>query len=289
MRPYHAGLLGVDTLLVLDGAHLAPPFEHLLRAIATDPVFRPRDPQCDSCVPRFRLLALTATGRTQGGNPFGLTQSDFKHEVLNKRLNAQKALRLQRVDGDTKPEEALANHVWRLAGDGKKPVRVIVYSQSRKVAQKALEAVKKLAKGDTKAGKPAAQIETELFVGGRRVFEREQAKKRLEDLGFIAGAKVERACPAFLFATSAGEVGVDLDADHVVCDLVAWERMVQRLGRVNRRGECEDQVAEVVVLVPPKPQPDTKTQEAVDKSAGSAKLDEKEATRREVRARDPGA
>ena len=40
----------------------------------------------------------------------------------------------------------------------------------------------------------------------------------------------------FLVATSAGEVGVDLDADHMVCDLVPWERMVQRLGRVNRRG-----------------------------------------------------
>src|SRR5690606_33460602 len=35
---------------------------------------------------------------------------------------------------------------------------------------------------------------------------------------------------------SAGEVGVDLDADHMVCDLVAWERLVQRFGRVNRRG-----------------------------------------------------
>ena len=30
---------------------------------------------------------------------------------------------------------------------------------------------------------------------------------------------------------------MDLDADHIVCDLVAWERMVQRLGRVNRRGK----------------------------------------------------
>jgi CRISPR-associated endonuclease/helicase Cas3 len=46
-------------------------------------------------------------------------------------------------------------------------------------------------------------------------------------------------------ATAAGEVGVDIDADHMVCDLVAWERMVQRLGRVNRRGKGD---AEVVVL-----------------------------------------
>ena len=48
-------------------------------------------------------------------------------------------------------------------------------------------------------------------------------------------------------ATSAGEVGVDLDADHMVCDLVPWERMVQRLGRVNRRGG-EGRNAQVVVF-----------------------------------------
>lgn len=36
--------------------------------------------------------------------------------------------------------------------------------------------------------------------------------------------------------TSAGEVGVDLDADHAVMDLVTLDSMVQRLGRVNRAG-----------------------------------------------------
>lgn len=34
MRPYHAGLLGADTLIVLDEAHLVPPFEALLWQIA---------------------------------------------------------------------------------------------------------------------------------------------------------------------------------------------------------------------------------------------------------------
>ena len=34
MRPYHAGLLGADTLVVLDEAHLVPPFEKLLEAVA---------------------------------------------------------------------------------------------------------------------------------------------------------------------------------------------------------------------------------------------------------------
>ena len=40
----------------------------------------------------------------------------------------------------------------------------------------------------------------------------------------------------YLVATSAGEVGVDLDADHMVCDLTTLDSMIQRLGRVNRLG-----------------------------------------------------
>jgi CRISPR-associated endonuclease/helicase Cas3 len=276
MRPYHAGLLGVDTLLVLDEAHLTPPFEHLLRAIASDPVFRPRDPLRDSLVPRFKLLTLTATGRAQVDDPLGLTESDFNHVTLSKRLNAKKELSLQLLDKDIKLDDALANHAWKVVGDGAKNVRVIVYSDSREVAQKAREAIEKLAKGDKKAARPAVKIDTELFVGGRRVFEREQAKKRLEELGFIAGAKVVRTCPAFLLATSAGEVGVDLDADHMVCDLVTWERMVQRLGRVNRRGEPDGHIGQIHVVVPPEPKPDKKTQEALDKKARSEELDEKE-------------
>jgi CRISPR-associated endonuclease/helicase Cas3 len=63
--------------------------------------------------------------------------------------------------------------------------------------------------------------------------------------GFVGIAGAQRAtpnAPTFLVATSAGEVGVDMDADHMVSDLVAWERMVQRLGRVNRRGQGDAQV-----------------------------------------------
>jgi len=98
MRPYHAGLLGADTLLVLDEAHLVPPFEHLLRTIATAPAFRPRDKRRDQCVPRFRLLTLSATGRTQGGKVPGLSEKDFEHAVLRKRLNAKKSLCLNPLE-----------------------------------------------------------------------------------------------------------------------------------------------------------------------------------------------
>lgn len=273
MRPYHAGLLGVNTLVILDEAHLVPPFEHLLRTIATKPAFRPREGHSTQGVPPFKLLSLSATGRTRNADVFGLTGADFEHQVLKERLGAKKSLHINRLDGETKLEDAMAKQAWTLKDKGNKAVRVLVYSDSREIAQKAKEAVERHAKGKKEAGTPAVQIDTDLFVGGRRVFEREQAKERLRDLGFIAGKKSERTRPVFLFATAAGEVGIDLDADHMVCDLVAWERMVQRLGRVNRLGEGD---SIVVVVAGSKPAPKKKEQEAIEKEQRRDRLDKKE-------------
>ncbi len=275
MRSYHAGLLGADALVVLDEAHLVPPFEHLLRAIETDQKLWPRDVVFRQLVP-FKVVALSATGRTRSDDVFGLTNDDFEHDVVKQRLHAKKSLQLVLLDEGAELEEGLAEQAWTLAGEGKNAVRVLVYADSREDARKAKEAIEKRAGGGKKAGKPRIDIETELFVGSRRVFEREHAKRRLEELGFLAESQVPRYKPTFLFATSAGEVGVDLDADHMVCDLVAWERMVQRLGRVNRRGGGE---AKVIVIVKPKPKPNKNEQEALNKQKRNEKLEDEEKKR----------
>lgn len=280
MRPYHAGLLGADALVVLDEAHLVPPFEHLLRSIASDPSLCGRDERCRQIIPQFRFLPLSATGRMQErgqeSDHLRLTTKDFGHALVRKRLNAKKSLKIIEHDEKEKLEDALARHAWALADEGKKAARVLVYADSREVVRKTKDIVEKFAKGDQKQGKPAVKIESELFVGGRRVFEREDARQWLKAHGFLAGSQAERSGPAFLFATSAGEVGVDLDADHMVCDLVAWERMVQRLGRVNRRGDGD---ASVVVVLEPQPKADKKQQEAVDKRQRGEELNDGERKR----------
>ena len=268
MRPYHAGLLGVDALVVLDEAHLVPPFEKLIETVAEgSAVFGARGGVQRKLVPAFALLSLSATGRAVAGASFGLQDVDLKHPVVRRRLDAPKRVTvLPILDDQTKLENALAEQAWKLADSGRRAVRCIVFCDKRRVAAAALAAVEERAKGDKKAGIPRVVVQTELFVGGRRVFEREEAAKRLRDLGFIAGTKVERSSPTFVFATSAGEVGVDLDADHMVSDLVAWERMVQRLGRVNRRG---DGMARVVVVTEP-------SSREVEKARGKAREDQGE-------------
>lgn len=262
MRPYHAGLLGADTLVLLDEAHLVPPFEALLAEITENAGrYGPQNEKFGGLLPKFQLLPLSATGRRQTAQPFTLEEKDFRNPddaTVLQRLFAEKHLTLQEK-GDEEFEDALTKQAWAVAQETQernngenantslKPVRVIVYCNSRDVAEKTQKTL------DKNAEKTVAKGRTELFVGARRVRERSIAEQRLKELGFLAGID-EQTAPAFLVATSAGEVGIDLDADHLVCDLVAWERMVQRFGRVNRRGG-EKRLANIVVIDEGEPKP----------------------------------
>ncbi len=286
MRPYHAGLLGVDTLVVLDESHLVPAFEDLLRQVENGAdSFGPMDAALRELVPSFKLLSLSATGRqtTTTAPPLTLSDEDRRHEVVARRLNAKKTLNIVELAGpvdapsaegseaaddasenndaikkDKGPKLAtvLAHKAWELTDQGSAQVRCIVFCNARKDATAVADELRKMAKS---AGSDEPTIE--LFVGGRRVKERTQARDALALHGFLAGKAVSLERSAYLIATAAGEVGVDLDADHMVCDLVAWERMVQRLGRVNRRGDGD---AKVVVVVDWEPKPSDGTTKAIE-------------------------
>ena len=262
-RSYHAGLLGSDTLVVLDESHLVLPFERLLAAIERDDRLAPQGEVRRALVPRFRLLCLSATGREQrepdrDGRLFRLDDRDRADPVVARRLGAAKRLIFRECD-DKRLAERLAEAAWELSGgEGAQPARVLVYCSSRNVVD---DAAKRIGE---RARKAKRDIESPvLFVGARRVQEREQAADELRRLGFLSGGnKPEK--PAFVVATSAGEVGVDLDADHMVCDLVPFERMVQRLGRVNRLGKGNARVVVFETI-------DPKLPDALKNAAGRAR------------------
>lgn len=256
MRPYHAGLLGQDTLIVLDEAHLVPPFEALIGAIARREGHL--SGQRGSELPAVRLLSLSATGRENSGEVFKLGDDDREHAVVRQRLDATKRVHVEDIEPDTKLPGVLAEAAWALGALEGAPQRVVVFVTSRKDAQAVFGDLVRRARPPKRNDSPSGEVE--LLVGQRRVRDRAQARKRLEKLGFLGGALQRPEVPVFLVATAAGEVGVDLDADHMVSDLVAWERMVQRLGRVNRRGEGKAEVR--IYAQPPKKKEDLLVYEA---------------------------
>jgi CRISPR-associated endonuclease/helicase Cas3 len=272
MRPYHAGLLGADTLLVLDEAHLNAPFEKLLEGLTVHASrSRPFPSDNREMVPPIRLISLSATGRTER-ETFEIDGDDLKPgTVTHTRLTAAKRLNFVPQHGDEDFPQALARYAWELTDLGTLPTRIVVFANKRKDAVEAKEALERIASDQNKTSTTKIEPATQLLVGGRRVRERERTVSWLASHGFIPDGQKDTSQPAFLFATSAGEVGVDMDADDMVCDLVEWERMVQRLGRVNRRGLGK---ARIFVIEPSVPRPSAAEEKAKGKAAES--LDEKE-------------
>lgn len=219
MRPFHAGLLGQDTLLIHDEAHLSPAFGALVRTIAATQ-------QGQGGRRALRVMELSATQRaTSEGETFALDDDDRRESEVCLRIGAPKTLRLEPSPGDR--SAGVAAMVDRALAYGDAQKRIAVYVRSPKDAREIAAALAKQAGKDNVA----------LLTGTIRGRERDRLTKSELFRNFRPAARRDPpASTQYLVATSAGEVGVDLDADHSVCDLTTLDSMIQRLGRVNRLG-----------------------------------------------------
>ncbi|MGL4593169.1 MAG: type I-G CRISPR-associated helicase/endonuclease Cas3g [Thermoguttaceae bacterium] len=222
-RPLHAGLIGCDTLLIHDEAHLTPAFSTLLQSIKDFANKLPND------IPKFQVMELSATSR-QADNSTCLTidENDTANETVKKRLNARKKVTLHEVETEGKIKEQIVKFITEdkdffknLSAPNN---RTVVFVRSPKDAAHICDKLKE------------AKKQAVLLTGQIRGYEREKLLKKPEMLPFL-GKETENKEPVFLVATSAAEVGWDLHADHYVGDLSTLDSMIQRLGRINRFGQ----------------------------------------------------
>ncbi len=233
-RPLHAGFLAQDVLLVHDEAHLEPCFQSLLETIASTQ-------KAEAELRKLYVIALTATNRADTANniaPFALTEADRENETVHKRIHAIKRLSLLSLEeADTLNAKLAALAKAKNAGRA-----VLVFTRS---VATALKVAAELSKGEHK-GMVAALTgtmrgkERDALVDENLIFQRFLPEKdRAKDIEIPTET-------VFLVATSAGEVGVNLSADDMVCDLSTYESMAQRFGRVNRFGLRDDSEITVV-------------------------------------------
>ena len=93
--------------------------------------------------------------------------------------------------------------------------------------------------------KKEKQKHVQQLTGTLRGLERDDLVKDPIFVRFLPKA-VSDEKTVYLVCTSAGEVGVNISADHLVSDLSTFESMAQRFGRVNRFGERDDTEIHVV-------------------------------------------
>ena len=208
---------------------------------------------------------------TSPGAAFQLETEDRKEPVVEQRLVARKRLKVTEPTAGTSLAESLAARAIEVGCDDPFS-RVLVYCDRRRDAVEVKASIDKECRRRHKSGALAGEHHSELLTGERRIRERVALETWLDEHGFLGATRQRPAVPVFLVATSAGEVGVDLNADHMVCDLVACERMVQRLGGSIAAGGA-DRRATIDVFAP-RP----KLKDKVSK-------DEKERAEREFEAR----
>ncbi len=217
MKPIHAGLLGTDSLILLDEAHLSEPFRQTLTAA-----------QCTGGA-GVRMALLSATPGEEAKRPFELSLADRAHPILRKRLEARKPAVLKVVRGTSAAvAEAFAKAARtmadRLREKGVSPHAVGVVVNRVALARSVFDALKD---DDTN--------DATLMIGRSRDVDRDRIAKKLDP--FRTGAKDRpQAQPLFIVATQCLEVGVDLDLDGLVTQAASLDALRQRFGRLNRAG-----------------------------------------------------
>jgi CRISPR-associated endonuclease/helicase Cas3 len=243
-RPLEAGLLGQDSLLVLDEAHLSRPFEKLICAISQKgPFQKDRDDKAHGKPMRAIRMSATTSNSADSNSAFSLhfddrgnlAGDDANDEIIKARFGATKTLSV--VESE-KPVEAIAAEADKLAVE-KPGSRIVVFVRTPKLVDDVRKALEKKKADYAKA---IAQL-----TGTMRGLERDELVDTKKPIGendyerrvmqrFLKPDNDPSQGNCFLISTSAGEVGFDLNADHLVGDEVPLDSWIQRLGRVNRRG-----------------------------------------------------
>lgn len=236
--PIHAGLIGNDTLIVLDEAHCSRPFLQTLDWIAAY-----RDKALIPVVAPFAVVAMTATPRDQR-KPFILEADDRDNAVLKKRLSAQKAFKLvttaSKKDGDLNAE--LANAVSKEIAHG----RFILVVVNRVKTARDLHQL--LAKKRSDKKDPLNIAEPLLLTGRCRNAERDALLETYRPRLMAGRQRLDHAdTPCIVVvATQCVEVGADLDADALITECCPLDALRQRLGRLDRLGHLGQTTATVI-------------------------------------------
>jgi CRISPR-associated endonuclease/helicase Cas3 len=231
-RSIDAALVGTDSLIVIDEAHLAAPFLTTITDLGNlDPHPIGRRPV---------LVTMSATTKPGTADTVHtISAEDEADPIAGLRLRARKRIHLVEVkttrsNADMAMADALAATAMRLAPSGVVGVVVNTVARARAVF-------------DRLTGQVDTQVEATLLIGRSRPVDREYLLAE-----WLPRIGVERAkpppAPTVIVATQTVEVGANIDLDALVTESAPWDSLVQRLGRLNRLGDADDAAA--VVLHP---------------------------------------
>ena len=245
-RPRETALLTMDTVMVLDEAHMNRQLLHTTQRIA-----QLQKREADLGVPTLQVVETTATPSTEDSESTTLgvdieALDSPNDEELHRRVYSQKELVLRPIDKwDGKPgnpatvnaavDAIMERLAHREAGESSKKAYTVGCIVNH--VRTAISIKEELAKD-------LAEDEVQLLVGRMRPYDLEDLQKKHDKLFTTEGDKSVKV----VVATQTLEVGIDVDFADLVTELAPASSLAQRFGRVNRLGRRKD--SKVVVIEP---------------------------------------
>jgi CRISPR-associated endonuclease/helicase Cas3 len=223
LRPIDAALVGTDSLIIVDEAHLSDAFMSTLRSIqeaGTGPA---------QVGPQSIVVAMSASPGEDRADTHSISKDDEEDPLAGHRLRAAKALHLVKVSsaGDAASgavAHALAHWCLQLGGPG---TVTGVVANTVDMARRVFNLLR------TELADPETCV---LLTGRVRPIDREYLQHTWYPR-IRAGAERPGEQGLYVVATQTIEVGADIDLDGLVTESASLQAVVQRLGRLNRRGD----------------------------------------------------
>jgi len=233
-KPVDAALVGTDSLILVDEAHLAEVM------VSTISEMHRRDVEALG-LPRTNVVRMTATAGDERLRRYSLdVEAHRENEVAWRRLNASK--RLAAVSSDAKRVvQTIADEAVGLLTAEHDTILVVCNTVDR-----ARQVHATLVEATTRQHNPL-NADITLLIGRSRPADRDLLVGQLKERFGVGRARKIGTKPAILVATQTVEVGANLDADGLVTESAPWDCLVQRLGRVNRLGDCPNTSRALVV------------------------------------------
>jgi CRISPR-associated endonuclease/helicase Cas3 len=249
LRPIHAGLAANDSLILLDEAHCARPFQQTADAVrayrgwATEGVRTPFDLAILSATPAHGAEGPGGHGED---DPFGPIDLDREPEELRRRLLCPKPVSLVRADVPKGPGGArrFAARLVEVAAElaerhGLRTVAILVnrVATAEDVYRRCRERWPD-ADGEDRVA---------LMTGRMRPLDRDRLLDDWEPRLQAGRDRPEPSRPVFVVATQCLEVGADFDFDAVVSECASLDALRQRFGRLNRLGRRDGARGAIVI------------------------------------------
>ncbi len=226
-RSVHAGLVGNDSLLILDEAHLSNAFHQTLRAVTS------KYGKWAEKSPARSPIVVKMSATTSGDNVFDLKEEWIEHDsdVLGKRLRASKPAELRETNKRFEDEmAAAANELGSAIKNGVVGVIANTVGSARQIFSK-------------------LSGEKVLLIGRNRPWSTEQLWREYKER-IAARPERERKGLLHVVATQTVEVGANIDFDALVSESAPLDSLRQRFGRLNRLGR--DGEAKGIIVLRPK-------------------------------------